>query len=380
MIDVFGLALPFLRLLDAEDAHHATIAALKLLPARQPPKNDPRLAVSVFGLDFPNPVGLAAGFDKNAEVADAMLGFGFGFVEVGTLTPRPQPGNARPRAFRLMEDRGVINRYGFNNDGHALAMARLSACHCEERSDEAIQSSHRGPGLLRCTRNDGIVGMNIGANKDSTDRVADYVSGVKAFADVASYYTINISSPNTPGLRDLQEPEALSDLLARVIEARDAAPARRPLLLKIAPDLSLAQLDGVVRVARARRIDGMIVSNTTISRPATLRSSLAKETGGLSGAPLFDLSTAMLAQTYLRVEGQFPLIGVGGIDSADAAWRKIEAGATLVQLYSALVYEGPGLVERIKRGLVLRLEQENISLAALVGRKAAAFAARPPSG
>jgi dihydroorotate dehydrogenase len=222
--------------------------------------------------------------------------------------------------------------------------------------------------------------MNIGANKDSTDRVADYVSGVKAFADVASYYTINISSPNTPGLRDLQEPEALSDLLARVIEARDAAPARRPLLLKIAPDLSLAQLDGVVRVARARRIDGMIVSNTTISRPATLRSSLAKETGGLSGAPLFDLSTAMLAQTYLRVEGQFPLIGVGGIDSADAAWRKIEAGATLVQLYSALVYEGPGLVERIKRGLVLRLEQENISLAALVGRKAAAFAARPPSG
>lgn len=359
MIDVFGLALPFLRLLDAEDAHRATIAALKLLPARQPPKNDPRLAVSAFGLDFPNPIGLAAGFDKNAEVADAMLGFGFGFVEVGTLTPRAQPGNARPRAFRLMEDRGVINRYGFNNEGHAPALARLSARHCEERSD------------------DGIVGVNIGANKDAADRVADYVEGVKTFADVASYFTINISSPNTPGLRDLQEPDALSDLLVRVIEARDAAPVRRPLLLKIAPDLSLAQLDGVVRVARARRIDGMIVSNTTISRPAMLRSPLAQEIGGLSGAPLFDLSTAMLAQIYLRVDGQFPLIGVGGIDSADAAWKKIEAGATLVQLYSALVYEGPGLVERIKRGLTLRLEQENISLAALIGRKAAAFSARP---
>lgn len=358
MIDVFGLALPFLRLLDAEDAHRATIAALKLLPARRPPKSDPRLAVSAFGLDFPNPVGLAAGFDKNAEVADAMLGFGFGSVEVGTLTPRGQPGNARPRAFRLMEDRGVINRYGFNNDGHAPALTRLSARRCEERGD-------------------GIVGVNIGANKDAPDRVADYVEGAKTFADVATYFTINISSPNTPGLRDLQEPDALSDLLARVIEARDAAPVRRPLLLKIAPDLSLAQLDGVVRVARARRIDGMIVSNTTISRPATLRSPLAKETGGLSGAPLFDLSTAMLAQTYLRVEGQFPLIGVGGIDSADAAWKKIEAGATLVQLYSALVYEGPGLVERIKSGLTLRLGQENMSLAALVGRKAAAFSARP---
>jgi len=354
MIDPFGLALPLLRLLDAEDAHRATIAALKRLPSRAPGKDDPRLAVSAFGLDFPNPIGLAAGFDKNAEIPDAMLGFGFGFVEVGTLTPRAQPGNARPRAFRLAEDRGVINRYGFNNDGHAPALERLTR-----------RLSHGG----------GIVGVNIGANKDAADRLADYVAGVKAFAGVASYLTINISSPNTPGLRDLQEPEALSELLARVIDARDAAPTRRPVLLKIAPDLTLSQLDDVVRIARARRIDGMIVSNTTISRPNTLRSPLAKESGGLSGKPLFPLSTYMLAQTYLRVEGQFPLIGVGGIDSAETARAKIEAGATLVQLYSALVYEGPGLVARIKAaGLIESLDREKTTLTALVGRAAKAVA------
>lgn len=345
MIDAFAIASPFLRLLDAETAHRATIAALKALPPRAPPPDDPRLAVSAFGLDFPNPIGLAAGFDKNAEVADAMLGFGFSFVEVGSLTPQAQPGNPRPRAFRLVEDRAVINRYGFNNDGHAPALARLSK---------------------RAPR--GIVGVNIGANKDAADRVADYVAGVHAFADVASYFTINVSSPNTPGLRDLQEPEALSELLARVIDARDAARIRRPLLLKIAPDLSLAKLDNIVRVARDRRIDGMIVSNTTISRPATLRSQLAKETGGLSGAPLFDLSTRVLAQTYLRVEGQFPLIGAGGIDSAEAALAKIEAGATLAQLYSGLVYEGPGLVTRIKRGLIETLERNKEPLAARIGK------------
>jgi dihydroorotate dehydrogenase len=350
MIDAFAIASPFLRLLDAETAHRATIAALKLLPPGAPKPSDARLSVSAFGLDFPNPIGLAAGFDKNAEVADAMLDFGFGFVEVGTLTPRAQPGNPRPRAFRLVEDRAVINRYGFNNDGHAPALTRLSK---------------------RTLR--GIVGVNIGANKDATDRVADYVAGVRAFAEVASYFTINVSSPNTPGLRDLQEPEALSDLLARVAEARDAAPVRRPLLLKIAPDLTLDQLDGIVRVARERRIDGMIVSNTTISRPARLRSPLAKESGGLSGAPLFDLSTRMLAQTFLRVEGQFPLIGVGGVDSAEAALAKIEAGATLMQLYSALVYEGPDLVTRIKRGLIDTLERDKDPLAARIGKGAAAL-------
>ncbi len=352
MIDLFGLAAAGLRCLDAEDAHRTTIAALKLLPPRAPAQDDPRLAVSAFGLSFPNPVGLAAGFDKDAEVADAMLGFGFGFVEVGTLTPLAQPGNARPRAFRLSEDRGVINRYGFNNGGHSPALARLRARQGRE----------------------GIVGVNVGSNKDASDRIADYVAGVRAFADVANYFTINISSPNTPGLRDLQEPSALADLLARVIDARDASPTRRPVLLKIAPDLELAQLDGIVRVARNARIDGMIVSNTTISRPATLRSSLATEGGGLSGAPLFDLSTQMLAQTFLRVEKQFPLIGVGGIDSAEKALAKIEAGATLVQLYSALVYEGPGLVTRIKRGLLERLEREDLALSALVGRRAQHYA------
>ncbi|MGJ0508377.1 MAG: quinone-dependent dihydroorotate dehydrogenase [Methylocystis sp.] len=351
MMDAFGLALPVLRLLDPEDAHRATIAGLKLLPGRAPAQDDPRLAVSAFGLDFPNPIGLAAGFDKDAEAPDAMLGFGFGFVEVGTLTPRAQPGNPRPRAFRLPEDRGVINRYGFNNEGHAPALARLSR---------------------RARR--GVVGVNVGANKDAADRVADYVAGVKAFADVASYFTINVSSPNTPGLRDLQEPEALSDLLARVIETRDAAAARRPVLLKIAPDLTLEQLDGVVRVARARGVDGMIVSNTTISRPGTLRSPLAAQGGGLSGAPLFPLSTYMLAQTFLRVEGQFPLIGAGGVGDPQTALRKIEAGATLVQLYSALIYEGPGLAGRIKRGLIAALERENTTLAALTGRKAAEIA------
>ncbi len=355
MIDAFGLASPLLRLLDAEDAHRATIAALKLIPARTPQKDDPRLAVSAFGLEFPNPVGLAAGFDKNAEVPGAMLGMGFGFVEVGTLTPRPQPGNPRPRAFRLIEDRGVINRYGFNNEGHAPALARLSRL-----------------------RPEGIVGVNVGANKDAQDRVADYVEGVRAFANVASYFTINVSSPNTPGLRDLQEPEALSELLARVIAARDAAALRRPVLLKIAPDLTLGQLDDVVRVARARRIDGMIVSNTTISRPATLRAAAARESGGLSGAPLFALATYMLAQTYLRVEGQFPLIGAGGIGSAETALAKIEAGASLAQFYSALVYEGPGLVARIKAGLLAAIETEKTSLAALVGRKAREIAARAP--
>lgn len=377
MIDPFRLALPVLRLLDAEDAHRATIAALKLLPARAAQPDDPRLAVEAFGLDFPNPVGLAAGFDKNAEVPDAMLGQGFGFVEVGTLTPLAQPGNDRPRAFRLLEDRAVVNRYGFNNDGHGPALERLAHRLTHPGAQDA-ERRHYGAGMVRAAHH-GVVGVNVGTNKEAADRVADYVAGVRAFADVASYFTINVSSPNTPGLRDLQEPEALSDLLARVIETRDAAATPRPVLLKIAPDLSLDQLDGIVRVARERRIDGMIVSNTTISRPETLRSPLATESGGLSGKPLFALSTYMLAQTFLRVEGQFPLIGVGGIDGAETALTKIEAGATLVQLYSALVYEGPGLVSRIKAGLLDALDRDGTTLAALTGRRAADIAREGPA-
>ncbi len=353
MIGALGdAAMALLRLLDAEDAHRATIAALKLMPTLEPKPDDPRLALRAFGLNFPNPIGLAAGFDKNAEVADVLLGLGFGFVEVGTVTPWPQPGNPRPRAFRLVEDRAVINRYGFNSDGHEQAHANLVAA-----------------------RPAGVVGVNLGANKESHDRIADYVAGVRAFDDIASYFTINISSPNTPGLRDLQEPAALAELLRRVKEEVARSAHQLPLLLKIAPDVTLAQLDGIVRAARDAKIDGMIVSNTTISRPDTLRSQLAKEIGGLSGQPLFELSTHMLAQTFLRVEGQFPLIGVGGVDGPEAAFAKIEAGATLVQLYSALVYQGPGLVSRVKRGLVERLAQENLALGALVGRRAHEVAA-----
>ena len=352
---IFDLAAAALRGLDPESAHRATIAALRLLPQVSPPVDDARLATCAFGLSFDNPLGLAAGFDKNAEVFNATPGLGFGFVEVGTLTPLPQPGNPRPRVFRLLEDRAVINRYGFNNDGHGPALERLSRRAREGRA--------------------GVVGVNVGANKDSADRIADYVAGVKTFADVADYLTINVSSPNTPGLRDLQEASALRELLIRALEARESAARRAPLLLKIAPDVTLDQLDEIVRVARDAKIDGMIVSNTTISRPATLRSRLAKETGGLSGRPLFELSTRRLAQTYLRVEEQFPLIGVGGIDGPEAAFAKLEAGASLLQLYSALVFEGPGLVRRIKEGLAARLAACEAGLSQIVGRRAAEMAA-----
>jgi len=351
---ILDLAAAALRGLDPETAHRATIAALRLLPKAPPPLDDPRLNTRAFGLALANPLGLAAGFDKNAEVFEAAPGLGFGFVEVGTLTPLPQPGNPRPRAFRLSEDHAVINRHGFNNDGHAPALARLEA---RARS--------------------GVVGVNVGANKDSADRVADYVAGVRTFSGVADYLTINVSSPNTPGLRDLQEASALRELLSRALEARASAARRPPLLLKIAPDVTLAQLDDIVRVTRDAKIDGMIVSNTTISRPDTLRSTFANESGGLSGRPLFALSTCRLAQTFLRVEGQFPLIGVGGVDGPEAAFAKLEAGASLLQLYSALVFEGPGLVSRIKQGLLTRLGAEDALFSAIVGRRAAELAAEP---
>jgi dihydroorotate dehydrogenase len=327
----FQLARPFLHALDPENAHHATLAALQLAVLPRPASDDKRLAVRAFGLDFPNPLGLAAGFDKDGVAPDNLLSLGFGFVEVGTITPRPQSGNPRPRLFRLDRDRAVINRLGFNSAGHAKARENLAR-----------------------RRAAGIVGINLGANKDSSDRIADYVAGIEAFADLASYFTINVSSPNTPGLRDLQQAAALDELLSRALEARDRASVRRPLLLKIAPDLRLSELDDIVRVARDRDIDGMIVSNTTISRPASLASPRASETGGLSGRPLFDLSTRMLRETYQRVERQFPLIGVGGVDGPEAALAKLEAGATLVQLYSALVFDGPELIARIKRGLLAR--------------------------
>ncbi|QEN89545.1 quinone-dependent dihydroorotate dehydrogenase [Labrys sp. KNU-23] len=328
----FALIRPRLFRMDPEQAHEATLSALRSLPMPPSLPDPASLKVTAFGLDFPNPVGVAAGFDKNAEVVDPLFKLGFGFVEIGSVTPRPQEGNPRPRLFRLPADEGVINRFGFNNQGHAAVLARLKA--------------RKGRGIL---------GVNVGANKDSEDKAADYAAGIIVFAPVASYFTLNISSPNTPGLRNLQKREALDELLARAVEARDTAALigpRRPLLLKIAPDVSMFELDDIVDRALAHKLDGMIVSNTTISRPETLRESeTAKEAGGLSGAPLFELSTQVLAETARRVGGRFPLIGVGGIHSAETAKAKLAAGATLVQLYSSLVYKGPGLIRQIKKGL-----------------------------
>ncbi len=326
--------------------------------------DDRRLSVKAFGLDFANPLGLAAGFDKNGEAIGAILALGFGFAEVGTITPLPQSGNPRPRLFRLEEDQAVINRFGFNSDGVAVVAARL-----ERRWKKTLPQ-----------RKMGVLGVNIGANKDSADRAADYVRGILALAAVADYFTVNVSSPNTPGLRDLQQSAALDDLLARVIAARDEKAeicGRKPVLLKIAPDLSLGELDQIASCAKARKVDGLIISNTTLSRPPGLRDArTAKEQGGLSGRPLFSLSTQMLAAAYLRVEGQFPLIGAGGVDSAARAFAKIEAGASLVQLYSSLVYKGLGLPAAIKRGLLEALERKPYRrLAEAVGAAARDWAA-----
>ena len=335
-----AIARPLLFRFDPERAHEWAIFALRMFPLAQLESDDPRLAVRAIGLDFPNPLGLAAGFDKNAKIIDPILRLGFGFTEAGTVTPSPQSGNPRPRLFRLTREQAVINRLGFSGDGFAAVHERL------------IGRSQRA----------GIVGVNIGANKDSPDRADDYVRGIQMFAGVADYFAINVSSPNTPGLRDLQKPGTLDDLLARVLAARDAQVqkfGRKPVLLKIAPDLSLTDLDEILACARARKIDGLIVSNTTISRPVALNDPAKGEEGGLSGRPLFGLSTQMLAAAYLRVENQFPLIGVGGIDCAERALAKIEAGATLLQLYTSFIYKGLRLPEEIKRGLLRLLAQKS---------------------
>jgi dihydroorotate dehydrogenase len=349
------LGRPLLRVIDPEAAHALVIKATRWAPTLPRHPDDRRLQVDAMGLRFPNPIGIAAGFDKNAVVPDALLALGFGFVEIGTVTPRPQPGNPPPRLFRLNRDRAVINRLGFNNDGVARVRERLAA---------------RTPAA-------GIIGVNVGANKDAPDRAADYAAAIAALAAPASYFTVNVSSPNTPGLRDLQHKAALDDLLARVIDARDRAAAtagRKPILLKIAPDLALAELDDIVAVARARRIDGMIISNTTISRPGALQDLIpAREPGGLSGRPLFALSTRMLAEAFVRVERAFPLMGVGGIDSGASALAKVRAGALLVQLYTGLIYCGLRVLDDIKRALVRDLEVEGAgALADLVGRDALA--------
>jgi dihydroorotate dehydrogenase len=351
------LARPFLHRFDPEEAHRIALRTLQWAPLPAARPDDSRLQVRAFGLNFPNPVGLAAGFDKNGEVPDALLRLGFGFVEAGGVTPRPQAGNPRPRLFRLDADGAVINRLGLNSDGAPVVLRRLAA------------RAHHG----------GIVGINIGANKDSQDRTEDYVRLVEGFAPVVSYITINVSSPNTPGLRNLQEAKSLDDLLARVIEARDRVHVRAgptPLLLKIAPDLTLADLDDIVGIARTRKVDGMVVGNTTVTRPPALRErEKAIEQGGLSGKPLFALSTRMLAETYVRLEGAMPIIGVGGIDSGAAAIAKLRAGASLVQLYSGLVFHGIALVYDIKRALLKQAEKG--PLAELVGVDAADITAQP---
>jgi dihydroorotate dehydrogenase len=353
-----ALSLPLMRLFDPEAAHGLAIQGLKLLPPAPPRSDDPKLAVRAFGLNFPNPIGIAPGFDKNAEVPDALLRLGFGFAEIGTVTPQPQAGNVKPRIFRLERDEAIINRLGFNNDGADAVLRRLAG-----------RAKHGG-----------IVGVNVGANKDSADRTDDYVRLIETFAPVASYFTVNVSSPNTPGLRNLQQAAALDDLLAKVIDARERVQKNAgdsPVLLKIAPDLSLADLDDVVHIARSRKVDGMIVANTTLGRPTTLREQArAKEQGGLSGRPLFRLSTRMVAETYVRVEGAFPLIGAGGIDSGGAALTKIRAGASLIQLYSALIYKGLGLVDSIKSDLVSTLLRTGRdSLSEIVGADAAMITA-----
>lgn len=367
MIGLFErLARPFLHMLDPEDAHGLAIRLLKFAPLPPAAADDKRLAMRVFGLNFPNPIGIAAGFDKNAEVPDALLRSGFGFVEVGTITPKPQAGNPRPRLFRLDADAGVINRLGFNSQGADAVLRRLAA----------------RAALSHASAASGIVGINVGANKDAADRIADYVHLIERFAAVASYVTVNISSPNTPGLRAMQQAAVLDDLLARVIDARERVAPKAgptPVLLKIAPDLSLPDLDDVVAIARSRHVDGMIVGNTTVTRPKGLHDvEVAKEAGGLSGRPLLPLANRMLAETYVRVEGVFPLIGAGGIDSGESALGKIRAGASLVQVYSGLVFRGLSLVAEIKSTLLAALDRDQqTNLIDYVGADAAAATAEP---
>ena len=350
-MSLLALGQPVLRLLPAEAAHRMAVLGLKLAPLPAAPPSDPRLATRIAGLAFPNPLGLAAGFDKDAEVPGAALRLGFGFVEVGTLTPRPQPGNARPRLFRLAADGAVINRFGFNNDGFDPALARLR------------------------NRPAGLIGINVGANKDSADRIADYVLGVRTFAAVADYFTVNVSSPNTPALRELQGRKPLDALMAQVLAARDEAAPGRPVFLKIAPDLAEGALDDILEVVRSRAVDGLIISNTTVARPASLTSPRRTEMGGLSGRPLFEPSTRLLAQAYRATGGALPLIGVGGIEDGRTALAKIEAGASLIQLYTGLALKGPAVVAQALDGLARAVTERGApDIAALVGTRAGDWA------
>ncbi|WP_068073082.1 quinone-dependent dihydroorotate dehydrogenase [Novosphingobium lentum] len=339
---LYRLVRPALFLLDPERAHHLSLSALAMMPTRSVAEDGP-LGVTVAGLRFPNPLGMAAGYDKEGQVCDALLALGFGFSEVGTVTPLPQPGNPLPRLFRLAEDEAIINRMGFNSGGGTAAAARLAS---------------------RAGR-PGIVGINIGANKESVDRIADYAAMTRLMAPLASYLVLNISSPNTPGLRALQDENALADLLDSVLAARgEQGP---PVFLKVAPDLEPADIDAICRLAIDRQLDALMVSNTTVSRPA-LTSRFAGETGGLSGAPLRSLALQRLRDFRAASGGAIPLVGIGGIASADDAWARIRAGATLVQLYSALIFEGPGIARRIVRGLETLMRRDGFaSIAEAVG-------------
>ena len=335
LIDIAQSGLLFL---DPERAHELTLRALEagVFPRAAP--DNPKLRQTICGLEFPNPLGMAAGFDKDARVPEALLAMGFGFAEIGTVTPHPQPGNTRPRVFRLIRERGVINRLGFNSGGHAAAKARLE----------------RRPA--------GVIGVNIGANKDSADAVEDFAAGLRAFYGLADYFTVNISSPNTPGLRDLQAPNRLSRLLDRLMTERESLSAgtapRRPILVKLAPDMHDDDFTATIACLVGHKVDGIILTNTTISRQEIPQAAHRAEVGGLSGRPLFQRATRTLAKAYLLTEGRVPLIGVGGIDSGETAIAKIEAGASLIQLYTGLIYEGAGLIAAIKRALVEKMDRE----------------------
>lgn len=333
---LYSLIRPMLFWIEAESAHGLSLAALRLMPVRKPAES-PYLKQTVAGLSFPNPVGLAPGYDKNAEVFSKVYGLGFGFAEVGSVTPRPQSGNPHPRLFRLVEDKAVINRMGFNNDGMEAVAERLE--------------------MARTLPRPGPLGINVGANKDSVDRIADYVLAIRRLGDLADYVTVNISSPNTPGLRALQDKAALDDLLLQV---KAAMPAEKPVFLKVAPDLEPADIDDIAASVIEHGVDALIISNTTISRPL-MRSSLGHETGGLSGAPLRDLAQQRLVDFRSATGGALPLIGVGGIATAEDAYARIKAGASLVQLYSALVYDGPFLAARINKGLKALLAQDGLA-------------------
>ncbi|MGI9480632.1 MAG: quinone-dependent dihydroorotate dehydrogenase [Hyphomicrobiaceae bacterium] len=354
-----GLARPMLLLMEPERAHDVTLRSLESgLFGWSTKPDDARLGIDIWSGHLPNPIGIAAGFDKNGRVPDVLIRVGFGFAEIGTVTPLPQVGNPKPRVFRLIRDRALINRLGFNNAGHMRVKAGL------KRRDK-----------------EGWMGVNVGANKDAADRTADYVAGIETFYDDANYFVVNISSPNTPGLRDLQAPAALDELLERVMAAREnlveSGKPQIPIAVKIAPDVAVEDLPAICERLEAHQVDAIAVSNTTLARPAHIDRLFHKEVGGLSGRPLFERSTIMLAKVFQHTGGRIPLIGIGGIESGETALQKIEAGATLIQLYTALVYEGPSLIERIKDHLVDAVEAAGAaSIQDLVGRRADDWAAR----